>query len=341
MGSECSQSKRLYDISMSKRTRKPIKLKDTDPKDTKRSSPIGVDENEDATNPRSLKEPMKPIEGANGQRIVMGTPQSDDLSTGSSEDVSPDPKDTRNSSSSKGVDEKEDATNPRSFKEPMKPDEGADGQCIVLGPDPKDTRSSSSSKGVDEKEDATNPRSWKEPMKPIEGTGGQSILMGSPQSENSSTGSGEDFSLDPKDTRSSSSKGVDENEDTTNPRSLEELMKPIEGTDGQGIVLGSPQSENPSTGSNEDVSDHRSLKLKELMINVEGDQKNGNNSLGHHFIEEEKQLQLVTKQQGERAGGVKMRGIVSRYVKVLSHLIRVKGDKRLGSQKKRVLRLTM
>ncbi|XP_043692099.1 uncharacterized protein LOC122642632 [Telopea speciosissima] len=146
---------------------------------------------------------------------------------------------------------------------------------------------------------------------------------------------------DPKDTSRSSPKGVDEKEDGTNPRSLKEPMKPVEGGDEQRMEMGSPQSENHSTGSSEDVSDHKSLKLKELMINVEGDEKNGNNSLGHHFIEEEKQLQLVTKQKGDRPEGFKMRGIVSRYVKVLSHLIRVKGDRRLGSRKKPILRLTM
>ncbi|KAJ4970873.1 hypothetical protein NE237_003972 [Protea cynaroides] len=255
MGSECSEyslSKRCYDISMSKRTRKPVKLEDTDPK------AIRVDGKDDATNPRSLKEPMKPVEEHDEQRMMTGSPQSENLSRGSSEDVS-------------------------------------------------------------------DHRSLKEPMKPIEGAHVQKMMTGSPRSENPSIGSGDDVS---------------------EHRSLKEPMKPIEGADVQKMMTGSPQSDNASGDSSEDVSDHRSLKLKELMTNVEGKQKNGNgnqgdNSLGHHFIEEEKQLQLVTKLQEDRPGGDKMRAIISRYVKVLSRLIRVKGDRRLGSGKKPVLRLTM
>jgi len=60
-------------------------------------------------------------------------------------------------------------------------------------------------------------------------------------------------------------------------------------------------------------------------------------SLGQHFTEEEKQLQLVTKQQQEGVRGLKLKRMVSRYAKVLSHLIKVKGD----SRKKPLLLLKM
>lgn len=60
-------------------------------------------------------------------------------------------------------------------------------------------------------------------------------------------------------------------------------------------------------------------------------------SLGQHFTEEEKQLQLVTKQQQEGVQGLKLKRMVIRYAKVLSHLMKAKGD----SRKKPVLLLKM
>ncbi|XP_011041987.1 PREDICTED: uncharacterized protein LOC105137804 [Populus euphratica] len=72
----------------------------------------------------------------------------------------------------------------------------------------------------------------------------------------------------------------------------------------------------------------------------------GKNSLGQHFKGEEKQqLQLVVtrKQAKEGMEGVKLKGIVGRYVKVVSHLIRVKRNTRInnGSRKKPLLRVPM
>ena len=62
-------------------------------------------------------------------------------------------------------------------------------------------------------------------------------------------------------------------------------------------------------------------------------------SLSHHFTEEEKQLQLVKKHQQDN--GVKLKGMMSRYAKVLSHLVKVKREPRIGSRKTHLLRLTM
>lgn len=92
-------------------------------------------------------------------------------------------------------------------------------------------------------------------------------------------------------------------------------------------------------------SDHRK-SLKQL---IHGDESaaGGRSSLSHHFTEEEKQqqqLQLVksTNQQGHNNnGGVKFKGMMSRYAKVLSHLVKVKREPHIGSRKKRLLRLTM
>ncbi|KAJ0095538.1 hypothetical protein Patl1_17310 [Pistacia atlantica] len=68
-----------------------------------------------------------------------------------------------------------------------------------------------------------------------------------------------------------------------------------------------------------------------------GEESKSRNSLGEHFTEEEKQLQLVKLQQQK---GEKLKGMVNRYVKVLSHLIKVKRDPRsIGSTKKPLLRL--
>ncbi|KAJ6425021.1 hypothetical protein OIU84_025733 [Salix udensis] len=83
-----------------------------------------------------------------------------------------------------------------------------------------------------------------------------------------------------------------------------------------------------------------SKMMKTSIANYQGSK----NSLGQHFKGEEKQLQLVTmKQAKEGIEGVKLKGMVGRYVKVLSHLIRVKRDKRInnGSRKKPLLRLPM
>ncbi|KAG4197041.1 hypothetical protein ERO13_A06G202200v2 [Gossypium hirsutum] len=62
-------------------------------------------------------------------------------------------------------------------------------------------------------------------------------------------------------------------------------------------------------------------------------------TLGHHFTEEEKQLQLVTKHQHDN--GLKLKEIMSRYAKVLRHLVKVKREPPAGSRKNPLLRLKM
>nr|APR64410.1 hypothetical protein [Populus tomentosa] len=86
------------------------------------------------------------------------------------------------------------------------------------------------------------------------------------------------------------------------------------------------------------VGDNENIESKLLL--------GGKNSLGQHFKGEEKQqLQLVVtrKQAKEGMEGLKLKGMVGRYVKVVSHLIRVKRDTRInnGSRKKPLLRLAM
>lgn len=101
----------------------------------------------------------------------------------------------------------------------------------------------------------------------------------------------------------------------------------------------------------EEDKDHKSLKQ---LININGNEepklnssddsasKGGSrSSLGQHFSEEEKQLQLVRKQNQGGLQGLKLRGMMGRYVKVLSHLIKAKRDPRIVSQKKPPLRLPM
>ncbi|KAJ7949074.1 ubiquitin-conjugating enzyme E2 S isoform X1 [Quillaja saponaria] len=92
---------------------------------------------------------------------------------------------------------------------------------------------------------------------------------------------------------------------------------------------------------------HKSLKQlingdEEQKVDV-GEGSKGRNSLGQHFNEEEKHLQLVSKQQEENLQGIKLKKLMRRYAKVLSHLIKIKRDKHnIGeSRKKRVLQLTM
>ncbi|XP_044489491.1 uncharacterized protein LOC123213925 [Mangifera indica] len=91
----------------------------------------------------------------------------------------------------------------------------------------------------------------------------------------------------------------------------------------------------------EEDNDHKSLKQlinrDETSKKKNAEESKGRNSLGEHFTEEEKQLQLVKLQQQK---GVKLKGMVNRYVKVLSHLIKVNRDPRtIGSTKKPLLRL--
>ncbi|XVF75044.1 hypothetical protein PTKIN_Ptkin13bG0157500 [Pterospermum kingtungense] len=90
-------------------------------------------------------------------------------------------------------------------------------------------------------------------------------------------------------------------------------------------------------------SDHRK-SLKQLINGDENGKEiissSGRSSLSHHFTEEEKQLQVVKKNQQDNSG-VKLKGMMSRYAKVLSHLVRVKREPHIGSRKKKhLLRLT-
>ncbi|XP_038993280.1 uncharacterized protein LOC120116990 [Hibiscus syriacus] len=98
--------------------------------------------------------------------------------------------------------------------------------------------------------------------------------------------------------------------------------------------LNDPQQ--PESNDKEfETEDHKSLKQ---LIN--GDETGGNTtSLGRHFSEEEQHLQLVKKNQ-QYNNGEKLKGMMSRYAKVLSHLVKVKREPGLGSKKKHLLRLT-
>ncbi|XP_047175570.1 uncharacterized protein LOC124842993 [Vigna umbellata] len=93
-------------------------------------------------------------------------------------------------------------------------------------------------------------------------------------------------------------------------------------------------------------SDHKSLK--QLIIGDDNETKGNNNSdeggkgsrnsLGEHFTEEEKQhLQLVRMQQKDNLQGLKFKKLVSRYAKVLGHLLKAKRDPHLGDAGKKPL----
>ncbi|OVA16455.1 hypothetical protein BVC80_8485g11 [Macleaya cordata] len=107
------------------------------------------------------------------------------------------------------------------------------------------------------------------------------------------------------------------------------------------------------------ASNHHQL-AKLIMIDGDeeastklGDQRSSNRggnslTLSHHFIEEEKDNllhnQLMVIKQKESAEGIKLGKMMKRYMKVLSHLIKVNkrdNNPRLGSQKKPLLQLTM
>ncbi|KAL6326985.1 hypothetical protein AAG906_012669 [Vitis piasezkii] len=122
---------------------------------------------------------------------------------------------------------------------------------------------------------------------------------------------------------------------------LEESKKeiPLKGDGHEG------EKRNTTEKGGEHDNDHKK-SLKQLIHgdgNVKvilGEENKCRSSLGQHFTED-KQLQLVVKQQEEVMVGVKPKGSVSHYIKVLSHLIKVKQDSRLPSRKKPIIALTM
>ncbi|XP_010542777.1 PREDICTED: protein FAM9A [Tarenaya hassleriana] len=133
----------------------------------------------------------------------------------------------------------------------------------------------------------------------------------------------------------------------------------------QDISIASPPPEEaPHHGSNQEQDreqeqerkqeqeqeiDHKSLN--QLMRGEEegsqgetgGGGVNGKSSLGEHFSVEEKQvkMQIVTRKNNDGENGVKFRGIMGRYAKVLSGLIKAKHDTRRlsASKKKPIFRL--
>ncbi|KAH7864456.1 hypothetical protein Vadar_029771 [Vaccinium darrowii] len=119
---------------------------------------------------------------------------------------------------------------------------------------------------------------------------------------------------------------------TRKPLNLQTEADPIPPKDS------SPEKENPTkaikkeeekSSSEGEESDHKSLK--QLI--------KSRSPLGQHFTEE-KQLPLVVRQHEEDLNGVKFKGLVSRYAKVLSRLIKIKRGSHLKSGKKPTLRLT-
>ncbi|KAE8688800.1 VPS54 isoform 1 [Hibiscus syriacus] len=100
-----------------------------------------------------------------------------------------------------------------------------------------------------------------------------------------------------------------------------------------------PSSHPQQPNTNDKESENEDRKSLKQLIN--GDETGGGTtSLGRHFSEEEQQLQLVKKNHQYNNNGVKLKGMMSRYAKVLSHLVKVKRDPGLGSKKKHLLRLT-
>ncbi|CAL0310836.1 unnamed protein product [Lupinus luteus] len=100
----------------------------------------------------------------------------------------------------------------------------------------------------------------------------------------------------------------------------------------------------PELKENQNENDHKSLKQitlgdeKDAIVQCssdEGEGKGGSNSLGEHFIEEEKHLQLVRVQQKDNLQGMKFKKLVRRYAKVLGQLMKAKRDPHLGEAGKK------
>ena len=137
---------------------------------------------------------------------------------------------------------------------------------------------------------------------------------------------------------------------TRKPLNLEESKKEIllkgDGHDGE-------KRNNSETGGGGGGGDHENDHKRSLKQLIQGDGNvkvilgEGNkcrSSLGQHFTEDKQQLQLVVKQQDKEKEvmvGVKPKGSVSHYIKVLSHLIKAKHDSRAASRKKPMIALKM
>ncbi|MBA0753798.1 hypothetical protein Gogos_021875 [Gossypium gossypioides] len=104
-----------------------------------------------------------------------------------------------------------------------------------------------------------------------------------------------------------------------------------------GSYISEPRKRDDEQEEEKESENEDRKSLKQL---INGDETASTSSLGRRFSEEEEQrLQLVKKQQ-HYGNGVKLKGMMSRYAKVLSHLVKVKREPSLGSKKKQLLRLT-
>ncbi|MCD7470196.1 hypothetical protein HAX54_009878 [Datura stramonium] len=77
------------------------------------------------------------------------------------------------------------------------------------------------------------------------------------------------------------------------------------------------------------ISNEEEAQKKSLKQLIEG----RGTSLGHHFTEEERQLQIMVVKQPENSlmNGLKLKQMVSHYTKVLSHMIKLKRKKPAGA----------
>ena len=110
------------------------------------------------------------------------------------------------------------------------------------------------------------------------------------------------------------------------------------------IAANSAFQDSDDQKDNHQIQKNDHLKLKQF-INADskakeksGEDDQGRALLSEHFANEN-QLQLVVKQNKDRAQGLKLRKIIKRYVKALSHLVKVKHDHQVGALKKPVLSL--
>lgn len=109
-----------------------------------------------------------------------------------------------------------------------------------------------------------------------------------------------------------------------------DLVPPKASSSEKEISTKAIKKEEEESSSEGEESDHKSL---EQLIKIRS-------PLGQHFTEE-KQLPLVVKHQEEGLNGLKFKGLVSRYTRVLSRLIKIKRDSHLRPGKNPTLRMTL
>jgi len=108
------------------------------------------------------------------------------------------------------------------------------------------------------------------------------------------------------------------------------------------IAANSASQDSDDQKENNQIQKNDHVKLKQLInVDSEAKEKLGEDDQGRALLSEhlanENQLQLVVKQTKDKDQGVKLRKIIRRYVKAISHMVKVKRNHQVGALEKPAL----